>query len=64
MKCRYKCRFSNEGLYVGIEIECFGVCKEMENELRCCVNCLKECMVECQISKCIKRMGKNDEKSN
>lgn len=59
-----RCYYSNEGLYVGIEIECFGVCKEMENELRCCVNCLKECMVECQISKCIKRMGENDEKSN
>lgn len=59
-----RCYYSNEGLYVGIEIDCLGVCKEMESELRCCVNCLKECTVECQISKCIKRTGGNDEKGN
>lgn len=58
MKCRYKCRFSNEGLYVGIEIECFGVCKEMENEKRCCTDCpkLTECSIVCEIAKCIGRL--------
>jgi len=50
------CRFSNEGIYSGIEIECFGVCKEMENDLRCCMDCFKECLIECTISKCMKRM--------
>jgi hypothetical protein len=58
------CRYSNEGIYQGIEIECKGVCEEMVNDLRCCVECPKSCGIECEIAKTIKRIEENDEKSN
>lgn len=59
-----RCRYSNLGVYVGIEIECKGVCKEMENDIRCCVDCPKKCEFICEIAKIILRIEANDEKSN